>query len=65
MTPEMLSLGQHTRMIDFYQIGALLYELLTGLPPNYSEDKIEMYSNIIKKEPEYPDYLSAEVKDLL
>ena len=37
--PEMLNSGTHSRMLDFYQVGALLYELLTGLPPNYSSDK--------------------------
>ena len=44
--PEMLNTGEHTRMVDFYQIGALLYELVTGLPPNYSNDKKEMFERI-------------------
>lgn len=43
ISPEMLLRGIHSRMIDFYQLGALLYEMLTGLPPNYSEDKEQMY----------------------
>ncbi len=39
ITPEMLIRGSHSRMIDFYQLGALIFELIAGLPPNYSEDK--------------------------
>lgn len=39
MCPEMLLRGEHGRSVDFYQCGALLYELLTGLPPNYSTNK--------------------------
>ena len=52
-------------MVDFYQIGALLYELLIGLPPNYNDDKQEMFNRIANVEPQLPDNLSSSAKDLL
>eukprot|EP00347_Sterkiella_histriomuscorum_P000586 403375278 len=65
ISPEMLLRGIHTRMIDFYQLGALLYEMLTGLPPNYSENKELMYQQIMKESPEMPEYLSPHAISLL
>ena len=63
--PEMLNSGEHSRMLDFYQVGALLYELLTGLPPNYSEDRTKLFTNIAKENPNYPTFLSKDAVNLL
>lgn len=62
MSPEMLTSEYHSRMVDFYSLGALLYEMLVGLPPLYSQNRDEMYYNIANNEPTYPDYLSKEAK---
>ncbi len=47
MSPEMLTNKKHDRNVDFYSLGALLYEMLTGLPPFYSSDRDLMYSHIV------------------
>ena len=65
MSPEMLSYDFHTRMVDFYSLGALLYEMLTGLPPFYSNNRDEMYYNIVNKELTFPNYVSNEAVILL
>ena len=38
MAPEMLLKVGHSYTVDYYCLGALLYELITGLPPYYSHD---------------------------
>ena len=47
MSPEMLNSDYHTRMVDYYALGAILYEMLTGLPPHYSDNREEMYARIV------------------
>jgi len=65
MSPDMLKHGTHGRMVDFYSLGAILYEMLTGLPPNYSSNRDEMYENIMNKEPRFPSSLSANAISFL
>jgi len=38
MPPEVIGRKGHSMTADFYSIGALLFELLTGLPPFYSNN---------------------------
>ena len=43
MPPEMLEKWEHSRTVDFYALGAFLYEMLYGLPPYYTTDRDEMF----------------------
>lgn len=67
MAPEMLLKVGHNVQVDHYCLGALLYELVTGLPPYYSRDTDEIYESILNEELTFPEKLnlSVEIKDLL
>ena len=39
MSPEMLTQSGHGQSLDCYTLGVLLYEMITGLPPHYSDRK--------------------------
>jgi len=67
MAPEMLLKIGHTYPVDYYCLGTLLYELVTGLPPYYSHDTKQIYRRILSEEISFPKeiMLSASVKDLI
>lgn len=65
MSPEMLKGGGHSKAVDFYCLGALLFEMITGLPPHYDRDKNKMYAKILNDQLFIPEYVSADARDLL
>lgn len=42
----MLRRAGHGKSVDWYLLGVLLYEMLVGIPPYYSNNKDTLYSNI-------------------
>jgi len=65
MSPEMLEQKGHTLTVDYYCLGALVYEMIVGSPPHYSTNKEHMYRGILDDEVEIPDKLSRSLKDFL
>ena len=65
MSPEMLMGTGHGFGVDYYSLGAILFEMLTGLPPFYNLDRNQMYIDIVEAELIYPNYLNSQVVDLL
>lgn len=65
LAPEVLKGGGYGKAVDWWSFGTLCYEMLTGLPPFYSQDVQQMYSKIMTEPLKIPEYVSAEAKSLL
>eukprot|EP01115_Flamella_aegyptia_P005059 TRINITY_DN2149_c0_g1_i2.p1 TRINITY_DN2149_c0_g1~~TRINITY_DN2149_c0_g1_i2.p1 ORF type:complete len:309 (+),score=81.45 TRINITY_DN2149_c0_g1_i2:500-1426(+) len=65
LAPEVLKGKGHNCAVDWWSLGTLIYEMLTGLPPFYSQNINIMYQKILNGELRFPSYISAEAKDLL
>jgi serum/glucocorticoid-regulated kinase 2 len=67
LAPELLLGHGYTKSVDWWTLGVLLYEMLTGLPPFYDENTNEMYRKILQEPLHFPglDIVPAAAKDLL
>ncbi|CAI5757408.1 unnamed protein product [Candida verbasci] len=66
LAPELLLNQGYTRSVDYWTLGTLLYEMLTGLPPFYDDVINEMYQKILKNPLKFPNFLlNTDVQDLL
>ncbi|PFH36864.1 hypothetical protein BESB_050560 [Besnoitia besnoiti] len=65
LAPEILNQRGHGKAVDWWSLGALIYEMLTGLPPFYSGDRERLFENIRSSELQYPSYMSPVAINLL
>jgi len=65
LAPEILNRQGHGRAVDWWSLGALLYEMLSGLPPFYCQDRERLFEKIRKSELHYPASVSRPAKNVL
>jgi len=65
LAPEILQGVGHGKGVDWWSLGTLIFEMLTGLPPFYSRNINHMYEKILKAELRCPSFLPADVKSLV
>eukprot|EP00007_Cunea_sp_BSH-02190019_P008008 CAMPEP_0174229438 /NCGR_PEP_ID=MMETSP0417-20130205/416_1 /TAXON_ID=242541 /ORGANISM="Mayorella sp, Strain BSH-02190019" /LENGTH=459 /DNA_ID=CAMNT_0015306985 /DNA_START=130 /DNA_END=1509 /DNA_ORIENTATION=+ len=65
LAPEVLEGNGYGKAVDWWSFGTLMFEMLTGLPPFYSQDVQEMYSKIMTAKLQLPENASPEAQDLL
>lgn len=65
LAPELLIGEGYDKTVDWWTLGVLLYEMLTGLPPFYSENTNEMYRRILHEELSFPPEVSPLARNLL
>lgn len=65
LAPEVFQNQGYGKPIDWWCLGCLLYEMVTGIPPFFSRERNQLKSKILNTEPQYPSFLSKEVVDLI
>eukprot|EP01017_Pseudomicrothorax_dubius_P042607 TRINITY_DN6981_c0_g5_i1.p1 TRINITY_DN6981_c0_g5~~TRINITY_DN6981_c0_g5_i1.p1 ORF type:complete len:338 (-),score=90.87 TRINITY_DN6981_c0_g5_i1:98-1063(-) len=65
LSPEMLRNRGVGKPADIYGIGAVMYEMLVGEPPYYSDDIQKIYENIRTAKLKFPNFVSENAKSLI
>lgn len=63
--PEVLLGQSYSNSSDWWTLGCILYEMLTGMPPFYGEDPDQSRRNILAGVPTLPDSLLPSAMDIL
>jgi protein-serine/threonine kinase len=65
LAPEILDKRGHGKAVDWYSLGALTYEMLSGLPPYYTKDREKLFDRIRRGDLTYPSHITPVAKDML
>ncbi|XP_055988068.1 ribosomal protein S6 kinase beta-2 isoform X1 [Sorex fumeus] len=65
MAPEILVRSGHNRAVDWWSLGALMHDMLTGSPPFTAENRKKTMDKIVKGKLVLPPYLTADARDLI
>lgn len=65
IAPEVVTTKAYNKSVDWWSLGILIYEMLTGYTPFYDQTPMKTYENILVGHVRYPSYLHQDAVTLL
>jgi serum/glucocorticoid-regulated kinase 2 len=65
IAPELLRSQGYTKTVDWWTLGVLLFEMMTGLPPFYDENVETMYQRILHDPLQFPPDMGGEARSII
>ena len=65
MAPEIIASRGHTKAADWWSVGVLLFEMLTGAPPFRAKNRALLQKKILSEKIKFPAFLTQHAHKLL
>jgi serine/threonine protein kinase len=65
LAPEIIEGKGHDKSVDWWSLGAIIYEMLSGMPPHYKKNRKQMLRDIVEKPIPMLSNFSSEAVSLL
>uniref|UniRef100_A0A8C4SKG3 Protein kinase cAMP-dependent X-linked catalytic subunit n=1 Tax=Erpetoichthys calabaricus TaxID=27687 RepID=A0A8C4SKG3_ERPCA len=65
LAPEVIQSKGHGRAVDWWALGVLIFEMLSGYPPFFDDNPFGIYQKILAGKIDFPRHLDFNVKDLI
>ena len=65
LAPEVIQSKGHGRAVDWWALGILIFEMLSGFPPFFDDNAFGIYQKILAGKIDFPRHLDFSVKDLI
>ncbi|KAM7041363.1 cAMP-dependent protein kinase catalytic subunit PRKX isoform 1-T1 [Molossus nigricans] len=65
LAPEVIQSKGHGRAVDWWALGILIFEMLSGFPPFFDDNPFGIYQKILAGKIDFPRHLDFNVKDLV
>ena len=65
MAPEILNEKvAYGKAVDYWSLGVMLFDMLTGSPPFFGNNRKKIMEAILKKKPTFPKFMTSDARDL-
>jgi len=65
MAPEILTSDTYSFQVDYWSLGCVVFDMLTGSPPFHGSNRAKITENITRAKVSYPYYLSPDARAFL
>jgi len=65
LAPEIIQSKGHSKAVDWWSLGILVYEMLVGFPPFFDEQPFAIYEKILAGKIDWPRHMDPGAKDLV